>query len=129
MLSVLALALQPLAVTAATGAASTECTVRAPPQLRKASPLSFGMNVVLGTIINLTYSDPALVKSVKTLNVGALRHPGGTVANYWTMANGSYVLRRGVREGSRLGGGRDRARPQCLRDEHGAIYRGAGVAG
>jgi hypothetical protein len=91
MLSVLALALQPLAVTAATGAASTECTVRAPPQLRKASPLSFGMNDVLGTIINLTYSDPALVKSVKTLNVGALRHPGGTVANYWTMANGSYV--------------------------------------
>ena len=100
-------------------AGAGECTVTAPPQLQKASPLLFGMNDVLGPIINLTYrpvvpagepflssprpsfpplfrrgspcSDAALVDAVRRLGVGALRHPGGTVANFWTMANGSYV--------------------------------------
>jgi len=37
------------------------------------------------------YSDTALMAAVKALNIGALRHPGGTVADYWTMANGSFV--------------------------------------
>ena len=69
------LALQPAAL--AEGTAEGGCSIRAPLQLRKASPLSFGMNDVMGTIINLSYTDPALVKSVQALGVGALRHPEG----------------------------------------------------
>ena len=91
------LALQPAAL--AEGTAEGGCSIRAPLQLRKASPLSFGMNDVMGTIINLSYTDPALVKSVQALGVGALRHPGGAVANYWTMANGSYVGADGTSSG------------------------------
>ena len=74
-----------------TDSPTSTCAVTPPPQLREASPLVFGMNDVLGTIVNLTYTDTALVSAVKALGVGALRHPGGTVANYWTMANGTYV--------------------------------------
>lgn len=48
-------------------------------------------NDVLGTIINLTYYDEAVLLSAKKLAPGALRHPGGTVGNYWSFENASYV--------------------------------------
>jgi hypothetical protein len=76
---------------AAASAAPPACTVQAAPTGRPVNPLLFGINDILGPIINLTYSDSALQAAVSALGVGALRHPGGTVANYWTMANGSYV--------------------------------------
>ncbi len=78
---------------------STTCSVAPLPGGRPASPLLFGMNDILGPIINLTYSDAALVAAVKALRVGALRHPGGTVANYWSMAAGSYVGQGGTAPG------------------------------
>ena len=49
----------------------------------------------MGPIINLTYSDPALIKIAERLRIGALRHPGGTVANYWSLENGTYVGENG----------------------------------
>eukprot|EP01052_Picozoa_sp_SAG31_P037912 SAG31_NODE_4973_length_2825_cov_1.906090_1_plen_338_part_10 len=66
---------------------------------RPASPLLFGLNDILGPIINLTYSDTALVGAARALRVGALRHPGGAVANYWSMAAGSYVGQDGTAPG------------------------------
>eukprot|EP01043_Picozoa_sp_COSAG02_P015091 COSAG02_NODE_634_length_19259_cov_9.871347_10_plen_553_part_00 len=75
------------------------CSVASLPGGRPASPLLFGLNDILGPIINLTYSDTALVAAVKALRVGALRHPGGTVANYWSMAAGSYVGQDGTTPG------------------------------
>eukprot|EP01084_Bolivina_argentea_P296855 511335_1 len=48
-------------------------------------------NDVLGPIINLTYDDTALVLSVEKLYPTLLRHPGGTVADYWSFKNASFV--------------------------------------
>ena len=53
----------------------------------------------MGPIINLSYFDPALIEATKALNIGAFRHPGGTVANYWSIANGSYVGQDGTTNG------------------------------
>jgi hypothetical protein len=57
------------------------------------------MNDVLGPIINLSYSDPALLEAAAALNVGSFRHPGGTVANYWSIVNGSFVGSDGTTDG------------------------------
>lgn len=54
-------------------------------------PRLFGLNDVLGPIVAIPYSDPALCEAVKALRVGVLRHPGGTVANYWNITSGGYV--------------------------------------
>lgn len=51
----------------------------------------FGVNDVLGSIVNLSYSDLAVKTAVEALKPGVMRYPGGTVANYWSMRNGSYV--------------------------------------
>ena len=60
--------------------------------LRPSDPrLISGYNDVLGPIINLTYSDSSLLLSSSKLYPGILRHPGGTVANYWNFSNASYV--------------------------------------
>ena len=81
------------------GGDTTTCSVAPEPTGRAASPLLFGLNDILGPIINLTYTDKALTAAVKALRVGALRHPGGTVADYWSMAAGSYVGQDGTAPG------------------------------
>ena len=51
-----------------------------------------GYNDVLGPVIaNLPYADASVTQLASRLNFGALRHPGGTVANFWSMANGTYT--------------------------------------
>ena len=51
-----------------------------------------GLNDVVGPIVNsMAYNDTVLSTAADVLHVGALRHPGGTVANYWSLVNGSYV--------------------------------------
>ena len=50
-----------------------------------------GYNDVLGPVQNLTYFDQGLVETSKFLYNGILRHPGGTVANYWSIQNASYT--------------------------------------
>ena len=50
-----------------------------------------GANAVNGPVVNLTYNDPVLVATAAALNVGALRYPGGTVANYWNYSAGAWV--------------------------------------
>jgi hypothetical protein len=58
-----------------------------------------GMNDVMGPIVNLSYSDSALLSAARALNVGSFRYPGGTVANYWSIVNGSYVGADGTTAG------------------------------
>eukprot|EP01084_Bolivina_argentea_P305270 527344_1 len=58
---------------------------------RSTGDLINGYNDVLGPIINLTYFDTALISMSKKMYIGAMRHPGGTVAMYWSMENASYV--------------------------------------
>eukprot|EP01084_Bolivina_argentea_P187758 323355_1 len=58
---------------------------------RKSDPRLIGYNDVLGPIIDLKYSDTALLLSAEKIYPGILRHPGGTVANYWNFSNASYV--------------------------------------
>jgi hypothetical protein len=57
-----------------------------------------GLNDVLGPIINLSYTDPALVAATQAIGVKGFRHPGGTVGNYWSIENGSYVGPDGTTE-------------------------------
>lgn len=70
--------------------ASSSCSLT-PDIGHVSNPKIFGWNDVLGPIINLTYNNPHLISAIKALRVGVLRYPGGTVANYWSMQNGSYV--------------------------------------
>ena len=53
-------------------------------------PYLFGVNTRLGPIENLPFEDPALLRAASTLGAGALRWPGGSVANYWSIADGRY---------------------------------------
>jgi hypothetical protein len=46
------------------------------------------LSLSLGPILNLTYSDTALIAAAKSLRIGTLRYPGGTVANYWSIQVG-----------------------------------------
>lgn len=57
---------------------------------RPLNRMLLGLNDVLGPVVNLSYTDPGLVLAATSLGVGALRHPGGTVANYWQFS-GRYV--------------------------------------
>eukprot|EP01084_Bolivina_argentea_P302949 522992_1 len=60
--------------------------------LRPSDPrLIAGYNDVLGPIVDLKYNDTSLLLSANKLYLGLLRHPGGTVANYWNFSNASYV--------------------------------------
>ncbi|XP_065183391.1 uncharacterized protein LOC135814228 [Sycon ciliatum] len=51
----------------------------------------FGLNDVLGPVMQIPYDSSALVCAVESLRVGYLRHPGGTVANYWNITSGRYA--------------------------------------
>eukprot|EP00966_Prymnesium_polylepis_P030750 715734-Prymnesium_polylepis.3 len=55
-------------------------------------PNVFGLNQVIGPAFQMDYHEPALIQLVQALRVGQLRYPGGTVANYWYMPNGTYGL-------------------------------------
>ena len=50
----------------------------------------FGLNSVFGPIITLPYDDPDLMAAGRALGAGTLRWPGGTVANFWNMRDGSW---------------------------------------
>ena len=50
-----------------------------------------GFNDNLGSIVNLTYDDEAVLLALDKLHIGALRHPGGDPANCWSFANASYI--------------------------------------
>ena len=58
-----------------------------------------GLNDVLGPIINLSYTDQALLRASDALGIASLRHPGGAVANYWSITNGSFVGADGTTAG------------------------------
>ena len=77
----------------ATDSAEYSCSVGFKSDSKRESDknLIAGYNDVLGPIINLTYFDSSLLLSADKLYPGALRHPGGTVANYWNFSNASYV--------------------------------------
>eukprot|EP00051_Salpingoeca_urceolata_P031249 m.10956 g.10956 ORF g.10956 m.10956 type:complete len:547 (+) comp3894_c0_seq1:156-1796(+) len=59
----------------------------------------FGLNSVLGPIVNLTFDDVKVRAAQEALGIGSLRHPGGAVANYWYMPNGSFVGANGTTVG------------------------------
>jgi len=59
----------------------------------EAGRLFHAYNDILGPVItNVAYSDASLLDLTRRMHVGSLRHPGGTVANFWSMANGTYTV-------------------------------------
>ena len=40
----------------------------------------------------LPYTDPSFAHAIRRVGVGALRYPGGTIANYWNWTNGTFAL-------------------------------------
>ena len=69
---------------------STPACVLEPTAPVPVDPYLFGVNTLLGPIENLPFEDPALLRAPSTLGAGALRWPGGSVANYWSIADGRY---------------------------------------
>ena len=74
-------------------AQSNQCSVSFNADLLRPSDMRLigGYNDVLGTVQNLTYHDQGLIETSKFLYNGIMRHPGGTVANYWYIKNATYV--------------------------------------
>ena len=71
-------------------AAAMACALTpAPP--RPADPYLFGVNSLLGAMTNLAYDDPSLVAATRAIGAGALRYPGGTLANFWSFAQAGYA--------------------------------------
>lgn len=54
-------------------------------------PGTMGLNDVLGPIQAMRYDNDVLCQATRSLRVGILRYPGGTVANYWNVTSGQYV--------------------------------------
>ena len=53
------------------------------------NPKLFGLNDVLGPVMQIPYDSVALTSAVESLRVGYLRHPGGTVVSTCTSVLGS----------------------------------------
>jgi hypothetical protein len=53
--------------------------------------LFVAFNDILGSKQNMSFTDPSVTETLARMNIGGLRHPGGTVANYWSFANASFV--------------------------------------
>jgi hypothetical protein len=51
----------------------------------------FGVNDVLGPIMQIPYNSSLLQAIARSLRLGGMRFPGGTVANYWNLTSGRYV--------------------------------------
>lgn len=77
----------------------TACTLSPGEAVPTSASLLSGLNTVLGPIINLSYTDAALERAIDGLGVASLRHPGGTVADYWSLVNGSFVGEDGTTAG------------------------------
>ena len=67
-----------------------ECSLT-PAVPRAADPYLFGVNSLLGPMTNLAYDDPSLVAATRGIGVGAVRYPGGTLANFWSFAQEGYT--------------------------------------
>ena len=55
------------------------------------NPRFFGFSTYLGPIVNLSYSDPSVLRVAKALRMGSLRYPGGSTANSWNLSSGRWV--------------------------------------
>lgn len=62
-----------------------------PPVTVPINPRLFGFSSYLGPVVNLSYSDPAVLRVASVLRMGTLRYPGGSTANSWDMARGRWV--------------------------------------
>lgn len=51
----------------------------------------FSYNTVLGPILQIPYDNKGLIAGIEALGLGSVRYPGGTVADYWSMAKGNYI--------------------------------------
>ena len=69
-----------------------ECQVSFGDATGQDSHLISAYNDAMGPPINLTYYDKAYEMSTNKLYTQLLRHPGGTVANYWSLKNATFVL-------------------------------------
>ena len=59
------------------------------------NPRFFGFSTYLGPIVNLSYSDPSVLRVAKALRMGSLRYPGGSTANSWNLSSGRWVRGHG----------------------------------
>ena len=59
------------------------------------NPRLFGFSSYLGPVVNLSYSDAAVLRAAAVLRMGTLRYPGGSTANSWDMERGRWVVGAG----------------------------------
>jgi hypothetical protein len=59
------------------------------------NPRLFSVSTYLGPVVNLSYSDPAVLRVASVLRLGSLRYPGGSTANSWNITDGRWVEGRG----------------------------------
>ena len=52
------------------------------------NPYLFGFSSYIGPVVNLSYSDSAVLETAKVLRIGSLRYPGGSPSNHWNLSAG-----------------------------------------
>eukprot|EP00054_Salpingoeca_dolichothecata_P022455 m.147225 g.147225 ORF g.147225 m.147225 type:complete len:520 (+) comp24346_c0_seq1:256-1815(+) len=55
------------------------------------NPRHLSFSSYIGPVVNLTFSDPSVLRVAKILNPGSLRYPGGSIANSWNISTGRWV--------------------------------------
>ncbi len=55
------------------------------------NPYLFGFSSYIGPVVNLSYSDSAVLKTARALRIGSLRYPGGSPSNHWNLSAGRWV--------------------------------------
>ena len=77
----------------------------------------FGYNQINGPVFQILYNDSRLMEIPKVLWAGQLRFPGGTVANYWSLSNGTYLDQTGKPECASADGKNEQGVKKCYRKD------------
>lgn len=55
------------------------------------NPYLFGFSSYIGPVVNLSYSDSAVLTTARALRIGSLRYPGGSPSNHWNLSAGRWI--------------------------------------
>jgi len=85
MASVLLLSAAALLAGTVTSSATTD------PPWQPINPYLFGFSSYIGPVVNLSFSDSAVLEVARVLRIGSLRYPGGSPSNTWNITSGRWV--------------------------------------
>jgi hypothetical protein len=59
--------------------------------LQAINPYLFGFSSYIGPVVNLSFTDKAVLETARALRIGSLRYPGGSPSNSWNLTSGRWT--------------------------------------